>query len=274
MKIAITLILFLANFSSAFQRYETDSIEAMKTVVSRKEKEVGAKNILVVYDFDNTLMAMNQDLGSDHWYNWQAELIGNKKSKQAVSENRDDFFMLNYKLLALSQMHQVESKTPSIVREIQDLKIKSIILTSRGPNYRNDTEIELERMGVSFKNSAIGPEGGYPSTFLPIDIESPRSVSYMDGIFMGSGQNKGKLLRSLLKKTNSDFKVIVFVDDSLKNIENMEKEFGESTELYTFYYTHEEPRVKSFDSNKKKSVSRQWQKLKTVLEEIFPIHNK
>ena len=32
------------------------------------------KNILVVFDIDNTLMAMEQGLGSDQWYDWQKHL--------------------------------------------------------------------------------------------------------------------------------------------------------------------------------------------------------
>lgn len=268
MKFAILLTVFFNSVVFASERITIGHIENLREFISSKQTEVGVNNILVVYDFDNTLMAMNQDLGSDQWYNWQSELIKNKSSKNRVAEDKEKLFQINYRLFALSKMHPTEKQTVQVVKDIQEKKIKSIILTSRGPLYRNDTEIELNDVGLNFKNSAIGPEGGFASTYLPENLKDARPISYMDGILMGSGQDKGALLDSLLEKTKNQFKVIVFVDDTLKNIENMENQLSKKVDLYTFYYTHEEDRVLKFKKDKSKAI-RDWNQLNRTLKAIF-----
>ncbi len=261
-------MLIAVDYASASERIITKTIDKMAAVVSEKKALVGADNILVVYDFDNTLMAMDQDIGSDQWYNWQSELIRNKKMKFAVATTRGGLFDVHYKIFALGKMHVVESQIPRVVKEIQQMKIKSIILTSRGSVLRNDVETELGDADMEFKSSAFGPSGGYPSTFLPEGIENAREISYMDGILMGSGQNKGKILKSVLKKAQAQFKVIIFLDDTLKNIENMENELKNEVELYTFHYTHEQDRVEQFNKDQSKA-KREWQKIKPVIQTVF-----
>ena len=51
-------------------------VDKSKELVEKYSKE----NVLVVVDIDNTLLAMNQDLGSDQWYNWQNGLLENDPS--------------------------------------------------------------------------------------------------------------------------------------------------------------------------------------------------
>ncbi len=268
MKYAIVLIFFYTNYALASERITTKTIDKLTQLVLEKKAEVGVENMLIVYDFDNTLMAMNQDIGSDQWFNWQSELLRDKKSKDCVAKTRGELFGLHYKIAALGSMHVVEPQLPKLVADFQQMKIKSIILTSRGGSLRNDVENELSEISLEFKSSAIGPDGGYPSTFLPSDLEQPREISYMDGIIMGSGQHKGKILKSVLKKTGVKFKVIIFVDDTLKNIENVENEFKSEVDLYTIHYTHELERVEKFNKDKTKA-NREWKKLKPVIQSVF-----
>jgi hypothetical protein len=265
MKSAILLISLYVVTGFSAERITTSQIHDVQNFVTKKKAELGAESVLVVYDFDNTLMAMNQDAGSDQWYNWQQTALKSGNKKEAWVSTQSELYDLHYKLFALGQMHATEKETPLVVKTIQDMKIKSIVLTSRGDLYRNDVEIELDRIDTSFKASAIGPEGGYPSTFKPDGIENARNISYQDGILMGSGQNKGQILKWLLKKTNSQFKAIVFVDDTLKNIENVEKEYIDDKSVTVFYYTHEESRVKKFEKDKAQ-VKAEWKKLKPLLQ--------
>lgn len=268
MKFAILLILLVSDYALASERINTKTFAGIEQLVSDKKAQVGSENLLVVYDFDNTLMAMNQDIGSDQWYNWQSELLRDKKSKDAVAATRGELFDVHYKISALGKMHLVESAIPAIVKAIQQMKIKSIVLTSRGSVLRSDIESELADAELEFKSSAFGPEGGYASTFLPEGLDKAREISFMDGIVMGSGQHKGKILSSVLKKAGAKFKVIIFVDDTLKNIENMEETFKHEVDLVTFYYSHEQERVEKFQKDKSKA-RREWQKLKLVIQSVF-----
>ena len=176
MKFAILLILIYTDYALASERINTKTFAGIQQLVSEKKTQVGAENLLVVYDFDNTLMAMNQDIGSDQWYNWQSELLLSKNSKDAIVRTRGELFDLHYKISALGKMHVVEAEIPKIVKAIQQMKIKSIVLTSRGPILRSDIESELYEADLDFKSSAIGPEGGYASTFLPEGFEKPREI--------------------------------------------------------------------------------------------------
>lgn len=266
MKLAtILLILSFINTAYASQRITTSEVSDMFKFVSEKKGTMDVAQILVVYDFDNTLMAMNQDLGSDQWYNWQSDLIKQGKFKDAVAKTRGELFDVHYKIFTLSKMHLVQSSIPQVVKDIQGMKIKSIILTSRGPGLRYDVETEMEESGMNFRESAMGPLGGYAGTFLPEGLESPREISFTDGIAMGSGQNKGKILKAILQKTNTKFKTIIFLDDTLKNIENMENELKDEVDLYTFYYTYEEANVKRFEKDKSQAI-KQWKKVKPAFE--------
>ncbi len=265
MKTLILVSLFVSNCVFAFERITTKNIRDVQTLIDEKKKDIAAQDILVVFDFDNTLMAMNQDLGSDQWYGWQSKAIGDGNKKEMMANSKSELFQLHYKFFALGDMHLVEKSIADVVKKIQEQKIKSFVMTSRGSDYRNDTESELDRGGLSFKDSAIGPVGGYVSTFLPEGTDLKREISYQDGILMGSGQDKGLLLQYILKKTQSQFKLILFVDDTLKNIENVERAYKEDKSVYTFYYTHEEERVKKFEKDKS-NVWREWKKIKPVIE--------
>lgn len=267
------LLILLACISISFnansaERITTSKIQDMFDFVVKKKAEVGAESILVIYDFDNTLMAMNQDSGSDQWYYWQQSALKSedkKLQKEAWVKSSSELYRLHYKLFALGAMHLVEPNTAQVVRDIQNMKIKSIVLTARGTVYKNDIEIELGKEKIDFKDSAIGPVGGYASTFKFEQLENPREVSYQDGVVLGSGQNKGQILKALLLKTNTQFKTIVFIDDTLKNIENMEAEYKDNAGVTVFHYTHEEPRVKKFEKDKSK-VLKEWKQLKPILK--------
>lgn len=268
MKFAILLTLIYTNYALASERITTKSFAQIQQFIAAKSAAVGVENILIVYDFDNTLMAMDQDIGSDQWYNWQSELLRAKKTKNAVATTRSELFEIHYKISALGKMHFVEAQIPEIVKSIQSLKIKSIILTSRGSILRNDIESELGAAELEFRKSAFGPEGGFPGNFIPEGLENAREISYMDGIIMGSGQHKGKILKAILKKTSNSFKTIVFVDDTLKNIENMENELKTDVDLYTFFYTHEQERVEKFSKDKNKAKL-EWKRLKLAIDLVF-----
>ena len=80
----------------------------------------------------------------------------------------------------------------------------------------------------------------------------------MNGIFMGSGQHKGIMLKSLLHKTKSKFKAIVFADDHIKHTKRMHAILGKKKglELVTFRYSKIDPQVKAFKkSNKSQEIS-------------------
>jgi hypothetical protein len=93
----------------------------------------------------------------------------------------------------------------------------------------------------------MAPKEGYPSPYVPPGASRP--VSYKNGVYMISGQDKGKLLRALLDKAGKNFRAIVFVDDKASHCARMEEAFaGTLVDLVTVRYSREDERVKRFDT--------------------------
>ena len=72
------LLMFLAACATTPQAetwvQETNSLAYVVEDAQELAKIHGAERVLVVFDIDNTLMAMEQGLGSDQWYDWQSKL--------------------------------------------------------------------------------------------------------------------------------------------------------------------------------------------------------
>jgi phosphoserine phosphatase len=267
--VAILLLtpLFYAAVAFANSKAATSSIASFRDTVLAEAKSLGAENVLVVYDLDNTLLTMKKDLGSDQWFNWQNELI-NKKDKTAVAGSFDDLLLIQYKIFALGDMTPVEALTVDTVTEIQNANIKSIILTARGPQLRNDVEQELNRAGLNFTKSGIGPNSGLTGLFTLAQVLPLREISYSSGVVTCNGLNKGLVLKELLAQLNLKFKKIFFLDDSLKNVENVYSVTLPETEIAAYHYNKLEPKIKAFEKDKSQAEA-QWKIFKQLTQQAF-----
>ena len=116
--------------------------------VNRYVEKYGAEHVLLVLDIDNTIMAMNQDLGSDHWFEWQDYLLKHEPdSPYLVADSFPELLEVQGILYNLSRMHPPQPEQPMLIAELQNRGISTIILTSRGPEFRVATERELKRCG-------------------------------------------------------------------------------------------------------------------------------
>ena len=95
-RLALTLLLLggLAGCATApgpatqNLRVETDDLGMVADWAIRMGKDHGEENILVVFDIDNTLLAMEQGLGSDQWYYWQKDLSAEDPCSPQLVSNR------------------------------------------------------------------------------------------------------------------------------------------------------------------------------------------
>lgn len=283
---------FLLHFSIlaySSERIETSDFQVVSEKAHQLAVKYGTKAVLIIYDIDNTLLAMNQDLGSDQWFSWQEAKIKNGDLKDAVAPDFQGLLSVQGKLYALSSMHVPQAEIPEVITQLQNENFTNIILTSRGSDYRNSTIRELENNNIQMSLTAIKPKKGFPSTYLPYDLENisksglteeeakafglsqPRPVSYQDGIFMGSGQHKGAMLRILLHKTHSLFRAIVFIDDQVKHLDRMDAAFSnQGIDLITIRYGREDVNVLRFQKSDKSHVIQQWNDLSSLLKNLFP----
>lgn len=224
--------------------------------------QLGRDRLLVVFDIDNTLLAMEQGLGADQWYDWQKDL----SSKDACNpQNVGNRFAVQGALYYASAMRPTQLDAADRVKAIQAAGIAVIALTSRGPDYRLQTFRELRRNDYDFTFSAIGPQGGYDEPFAPVD--GGRESRYEDGVFLTAGQHKGEMLHALLQKTGTGLPdVIVMADDKQKNLDAVKETFGElGVPVHAWRYTGEDQNVADFNPD---TAHAEWQAIESALRQI------
>lgn len=250
MKIIVLFILFL-NCVYASGVYKVKSHNKLIQHAYESSRIYGAKNVLVVFDIDNTLLAMNNNFGSDQWFNWQKDLIGTDNIN-SIAKTFDELLKVQYDLFQMSQMRLTEMNINIKIRKLQASGIKVIALTSRGPQARNATIRELSNNGIDLYLTSLKP--AIENAFIP-DGET-RHASYQNGVFMTSGMHKGKMLEYLLKRYNLKFSSILFTDDHEKHVSRVYEQFNSTdTEIHSYRYGKEDMNVQLFkESNKEKSI--------------------
>jgi hypothetical protein len=287
MKGFLAILIFLVSIDVfALQAFE----ERDFTVIDQKIRELGAQygegKVLVVYDLDNTLLAMNSDLGSDQWYDWQAAMLkAPETAHDLVAKDGSGLLTVQGLLYAVGKMRLTQPELPAMFESLAKDGYRQILLTSRGPDFRDSTEREILRNGLAVFDPKKKENIFYG---MPYDLKSlhkscltdddkanfklgePRPISIGHGIILSSGQHKGAILKTFLCDQKS-YKAIVFADDKQKNVDAMVAAYGANpnTELVVFRYTREDERVKSFVEGDKAQAIMDWQTLSASLNTIF-----
>ena len=134
-------------------------------------------------------------------------------------------------------MHPPQRDLPRIIGRLQDRGIHTLVLTSRGPEFRASTERELDRNGYDFASTALPvrnlpggtlscrttwtnleADGLTSRTSLHSSLTEPRPVTYENGIYMTAGQPKGAMLLSILHHAEQISEPIVYADDHIRHV--------------------------------------------------------
>jgi hypothetical protein len=224
--------------------HTTADLAAVRDMALRLADQLGPDRVLVAFDLDNTLLAMNTEIGADQWYDWQREMQAQDRCDPRLVPDR---LAIQGALFHLGSMRPTQADGPELVREIQAAGLPTMLLTARGHGFRLATFRELRRNGFSFRDSAPGPIGGFAEPYQPQGAS--RLVRYEDGAYLLAGQHKGDMLLELLGRLGAeDPQAVIFVDDKPRNVEAVRDGLiraGIGGEI--FHYTREEPRVAAFD---------------------------
>src|SRR5262245_2039987 len=268
---------------------ETDDFADVAKTVEQLAKEVGPEHVLLVLDIDNTILAMNHELGSDQWFEWQKYLLDNQpNSKYLVAKDFPGLLQAQGVLYNLAKMHPPQKDLPAIVGRMQGVGIYTLLLTSRGPEYRVATERELHENGYDFGRSELPVHDLPGGEYLPYDLDDleadgltkqdaaafklgePRRVSYAQGVFMTAGQPKGAMMITMLKYAEPDIKAVVYVDDNIRHVAYVFAAVaGRGKKITAYHYTREDNNVNRFQYGNKDDVAQRWKKLSHTLEEVF-----
>jgi hypothetical protein len=228
------------------------------------------------------VMSMDTDLGSDHWFEWQNFLLTNEPtSPHLVAKTLPDLLKVQGILYERGTMHPTQPNEPQLIGNLQKGGVATILLTSRGPEFRGPTERELKHCGYDFETTALSvrdlPSGEYKpydpdqpeKSGLTVDeckrykLGAPRAVLYANGIFMTAGQHKGIMLLTLLKKSDRDIKAIVYVDDNVRHVGSVfSAAVARNIEISSFQYQHEDVRVQRFQYGDKSNMDAEWAAIK------------
>lgn len=271
---------------------ETREISDLTEVLDLAKEQIdlhGTDEVAVVFDIDNTLLASTHSLGSDQWYEWQSGMIKEGKFESTVANNIGGLLDIVTTLYSLAPMRLTQPNTDKIVKQIQQLESTVIALTARGSVNRDATLRELKKNNIELSSSSFDETSGFPGLYLPLDpkkpqiyglsqqdvidykVQKPRKVSFEHGVMMVAGQHKGAMLRTLLQKAGSKPAVVIFVDDKLKNVKNVDNALEAwGIESFALRYSGEDERVEKFENSNKSKVIADWQKLEATLEAVLP----
>lgn len=252
------------------QQVESEDLAMFASAAMQLGGLYGSDEVLVVLDIDNTLLAMEQGLGSDQWYYWQKALAKDDPCSGKLVNGR---FAVQGAVFFASAMRPTQPDAAEQVRRMQDAGLTVIAVTSRGTDYRLQTFRELRRNGFSLWSSALPPQQGFPEDFVPQGGE--RSARYEEGVFLTSGQHKGDMIKALLAKTGTPPpKVIIMADDKQSNLDDVMEAFtGSGTAVHAWRYTREDDVVAAFDAQEAADI---WNAVKPALmkvERIFGTDN-
>lgn len=179
------------------------------------------KKVIFFIDIDNTLLHNNIILFSDEFIHYHDGLIKDNKSK--LFKNHKELYdhYVNYLIKDDYNVEVVENETKTIVQKISNHKI--VLLTARNKELFKLTKKHIHKL--------------YDINLYNLCNFTHNKYKFKDGIFMTSGNNKSYGIDYVLKKSPILFDTIIFIDDNINNINEVEEYYKLSDyKVLCFHY--------------------------------------
>ena len=172
-----------------------------------------SSNTLVVLDIDETLLTTSQMLGSDFWFQnkIQKYAFEGLDKKEALAKTLPDY--INF--LTQSKVKLIESQAPVLVHKLQRMGVTVVGLTSRSSELAYVTTAQLQSLNINLNRTPIKLDELGLSSHLP--------HHYFEGILYSKSLHKGKVLLDLINHTNFPIDRLVFVDDKMEYIQELQE---------------------------------------------------
>ncbi len=199
-----------------------DSTEFVQIIKSIK----GFKDVLYVFDVDNTLLITNNNgFGSDWWY---TQTKTNPSLKLGISNTClfDVLIPLFYSMFETTDLFEGQS---NVIDRLGKRQSRTIALTSRGysKSVANSTELALKENQFKFLSK--------DSVYLAKD------VVMLNGVIYTKGQNKGDILLKYIQ--DKSYSRIFYFDDSLFKVEDVQKAFSGTDHRIGLYHMKVAPKI-------------------------------
>lgn len=185
---------------------ETDSIKDVLNYATDQET-------LVVFDLDNTLVCPKQEVGSVQWFDY---IFKQKVSRGMNTEDAlTEVLPLSFEVLNTVSLRPCEPETPGVIKALQQNNIVTLALTSRSECLAKRTHDQLHEAGINFSVANQFDQ--------EVILNYARPALLNHGIIFCANNNKGTILLTILNFCHSNPKKIVFVDDKLEHLFEVEK---------------------------------------------------
>lgn len=265
------ILIHLAYFFSiavfSHEQLTTNDMNDVLTKIQSFEKQRQINN-LVVFDIDNTLLSTDNLIGSDQWFEWQAQLVSTGNRQYAVANSIPELISTYCKMLPLVQTRPTQNDLAQVLNALKRTNASIILLTSRGPTLRSTTEENLK-----LHNLWLAEKSFHKGIIDPLLVPGFNlQTSFMSGIFMTSGIHKGEALKFILKFSNRSFSNIIFVDDHEKHVNRVQETFKNQSAInvVTFRYGREDHAVEAFKKMNKEPIHQKYLNIVKVLNDVFP----
>jgi hypothetical protein len=222
---------------------------------------------LVVFDIDDTLLTATDFFGSDKWYDWQRGRALGPKGEALVTPAEDQVNCLFDTLGIAFEIGVNQPTQGDMAQLVRGVENDVVILTARSDAYRAATMRELTRNQLDFTAQALTPpELAYHYDFTHDGRTA--EVSYVNGVFMVKGMDKGVILLDLLQRTGRKYDAVIFVDDKTHNITNMADALKSAAiDFYGFHYTRVDKTVTEIEVVQAQATAKS---LMALLHKHFP----
>ncbi|NCF71714.1 MAG: DUF2608 domain-containing protein, partial [Chlamydiales bacterium] len=173
-----------------------------------------SQDSLLVLGLGETVITSKTLLGSSTW-GW--EMINHNLSKGISFEEASDNLIPLWNYLSAKVSYKtVEINTPDTLRKLKRKGVPMIAITAHYIEVAHPIISKLENLGIKFSASKAAQKD--------FTLHTPYPAKFISGIiFTGFQNSKGDAFLKYLDQSEIKFNKLIFVDDSLENIEEMEK---------------------------------------------------
>jgi hypothetical protein len=219
-KIFYFLVFFLFFIINVFaKKLEINEMKQLQNIL-----KTANVNSLVIFDVDEVLIypenVVQLQIASPFWESSMIVL-----EQRLGKEKRD---LLHSIMLLQSNWKLTDNIIPDIIYDLQLRKIKVLALTAfRGgkmgkinlvADWRNNN---LKKHGIIFTSTKYFPKKYFKINKLKTKNKEEVPI-YKDGIIYANNLPKGQVLKAFLSEINFMPKEIIFIDDRISNIKNVE----------------------------------------------------
>lgn len=219
--IFIIFILFTPNYFLA-----TDYKEINEIIKLNKDLSLDTNSTLFIFRLDNTLIRLEQMLGSIEWFENRKNQLQSLSNDKAIKQTLLEWLTIQN----LTKCKLVDENTSFFLKNLQEIGFPILIITERPFYLIRATQSQLKNLNINLSLSYYGKqvriiensndyEGYNTNEFLPIILQN--GVLFTSGII--NNINFSTALNLFFQQSKSP-KHIVYIDQNKNHIKDI-KEF-------------------------------------------------